>query len=468
MKRKTRMEKGITLIALIITIVVLLILAAVAISSITNDGILSYATNATKDYNQASKNEQTMLQDYLDYLKVNDANSSVLDGKGTETEPYVISSIEDFILFGYDVNEGNSYQGKYVKLEKDLDFNSDASYENASRTNYERYGYEGNLKTALTSGEGFIPIGKTFNSTEGGNSFSGIFDGNGKTISNLRINKENKILTDIGLFTANLGEIKNLGVKNCNININCSEKVYEAVSCGIICGYNWGKINNCWTSGNVEVIWNAANTIWVGTIAGGGANTLNAEASISNCYNKTNVNAVMSSSKELNVGGILGGGVNLPINNCYNIGNISATHNSTGQIHVGGILALGNGRISKCYNIGKINGKMTSGTPRTGGVIGAYSTGDVDYCCNIGNITYEGTSAKYVGTLLGLTEGTLSNSYALTNATLNGIGRNYSSTSEPTKVNTVAEMPTVLEIVGNGFKADTNNINNGYPILNWQ
>ena len=46
MKRKTKMEKGITLIALIITIVVLLILAATAISSITNDGVLQYAQNA--------------------------------------------------------------------------------------------------------------------------------------------------------------------------------------------------------------------------------------------------------------------------------------------------------------------------------------------------------------------------------------------------------------------------------------
>ena len=35
--RKTKMENGITLIALIITIVVLLILAAVAIASITKD-----------------------------------------------------------------------------------------------------------------------------------------------------------------------------------------------------------------------------------------------------------------------------------------------------------------------------------------------------------------------------------------------------------------------------------------------
>ena len=67
--KKTKTQKGITLIALIITIVVLLILAAVAISSIQNDGILKYAQNAASDYNKAIRDEQSMLDEYLDYLK---------------------------------------------------------------------------------------------------------------------------------------------------------------------------------------------------------------------------------------------------------------------------------------------------------------------------------------------------------------------------------------------------------------
>jgi len=64
----TKEQKGITLIALIITIVVLLILAAVAISSIQNDGILHYATNAADSWNKAQANEATQLQNYLEYL----------------------------------------------------------------------------------------------------------------------------------------------------------------------------------------------------------------------------------------------------------------------------------------------------------------------------------------------------------------------------------------------------------------
>jgi len=66
--KSIKTNKGITLIALIITIVVLLILAAVAISSITNDGILHYAQNAADSWNKAGQNEAGILQNYLSYI----------------------------------------------------------------------------------------------------------------------------------------------------------------------------------------------------------------------------------------------------------------------------------------------------------------------------------------------------------------------------------------------------------------
>jgi len=63
-----RQNKGITLIALVITIVVLLILAAVAIAAIQNENILSHANNAAVKYNQAVQNEQDTLGGYLNFL----------------------------------------------------------------------------------------------------------------------------------------------------------------------------------------------------------------------------------------------------------------------------------------------------------------------------------------------------------------------------------------------------------------
>ncbi len=79
MKGKNKTQKGITLISLIITIVVLLILAAVAISSIQNDGILHYAQNAADNWNKAMADEANMLGDYLNYLN----NMGLGNGGGT-------------------------------------------------------------------------------------------------------------------------------------------------------------------------------------------------------------------------------------------------------------------------------------------------------------------------------------------------------------------------------------------------
>jgi len=208
--------------------------------------------------------------------------------------------------------------------------------------------------------------------------------------------------------------------------------------------------------------------MWIGAISGGGSGNLNAEASISNCYNKANINVVQNNTTvALYVGGIHGGSSNMSINNCYNTGNITGDYKGTADFRVGGIAGTVT-TLSRCYNLGKIEGKKPTG-PMVGGIAGGGGSGGVEYCCNIGEITYQGSSADCVGTLIGLIGGTLTNSYSLKNAQLNGIGLNYGGiATEPTKLNTVAEMPTVLEIVGNGFKADTNNINNGYPILSWQ
>jgi len=83
MKGKSKTQKGITLIALIITIVVLLILAAVAISSIKNDGILHYAQNAADNWNKAAQNEANMLGDYLNYLNNMGSESDSTEGEGS-------------------------------------------------------------------------------------------------------------------------------------------------------------------------------------------------------------------------------------------------------------------------------------------------------------------------------------------------------------------------------------------------
>ena len=62
-------ENGITLIALVITIIVLLILAGVSIAMLTGEnGILTQAQKAKNETEEARIEEENRITDYEDYI----------------------------------------------------------------------------------------------------------------------------------------------------------------------------------------------------------------------------------------------------------------------------------------------------------------------------------------------------------------------------------------------------------------
>lgn len=61
-------EKGITLVALVITIIVLLILAMVSISIISQHDIINHANNAVTRYNEAQTQENSQLRQAADEM----------------------------------------------------------------------------------------------------------------------------------------------------------------------------------------------------------------------------------------------------------------------------------------------------------------------------------------------------------------------------------------------------------------
>ncbi len=69
LKEAFKNKKGITLIALIITIIVLLILAMVSISLLMNDGIINRANNAVTAYQTAENDEQGQLNSAENYMR---------------------------------------------------------------------------------------------------------------------------------------------------------------------------------------------------------------------------------------------------------------------------------------------------------------------------------------------------------------------------------------------------------------
>ena len=83
MKLKLKTNKGITLIALVITIIVLLILAGVSIAMLTGEnGILSQAQKAKTETENAEENETARLDEYNSTLE-NWINGGTTGGEGT-------------------------------------------------------------------------------------------------------------------------------------------------------------------------------------------------------------------------------------------------------------------------------------------------------------------------------------------------------------------------------------------------
>ena len=74
---KKERSKGITLIALVITIIVLLILAGVSIATLTGEnGILSQATKAKKETEEAKKKEEENLNEMLYRMSLENASGA--------------------------------------------------------------------------------------------------------------------------------------------------------------------------------------------------------------------------------------------------------------------------------------------------------------------------------------------------------------------------------------------------------
>lgn len=116
----------------------------------------------------------------------------------------------------------------------------------------------------------------------------------------------------------------------------------------------------------------------------------------------------------------------------------------------------------RCYNIGNINA-----TSYAGGIVG-YNYGYINYSTN----GTENLTGSYRGGIAGycINSGVTSCYYLKNTTSINGRGKLHSSgnLNAGCIAQTVVTMPSIIDVVGNNFVEDTNNINNGYPILAWQ
>lgn len=168
---------------------------------------------------------------------------------GSKESPYLISSYEQLLEFS-DIVNGTTEKifnpNACARLECDIEVPSEIVWK---------------------------PIGRE------GNPYNGTFDGNGHTVSCLDLESEDDYLGFFGI-TGKSFSVEKLGI----IDSNIGGKNYI----GMICGYNGGKIENCYSFGSADGI------KYVGGICGynGGV--------IKTCYTVTNIYA------EENFGGICG------------------------------------------------------------------------------------------------------------------------------------------------------------------
>lgn len=139
-----------------------------------------------------------------------------------------INSVEDFVAFRNNVNNGTTYSGYKIILTTDLDLSSVCS---------------------PTLGS-WVPIGKStcnndFSIETGDGCFQGVFDGNYHTIRNLYINSD--LIQIAGLFgIVSEAEIKNLILIDVNINNTYSIANKYTWAGGIVgAAIKNSKISNC-------------------------------------------------------------------------------------------------------------------------------------------------------------------------------------------------------------------------------
>lgn len=390
------------------------------------NGIIERAEKSERMHETAQKEETWMdeLSQQIDIIgsgnveQVTDQNPGELDGEGTQENPYLIESIEDLIKFSQEVNNGNSFENKYVKLQQNLNFNADESYVNPNNTElFQDYNEDGTIKgikeeVTEKDKRGFIPIGKeiTGQNEEGiyvGNFFAGKFDGNNKVISNVYINREENDETIFtGFFGGNIGEIKKIAVTG-NINV-VGENIEKVIMTGGLVAYNGGKIENCYNIINIyqKLPETSRKILYTGGIIG-----YNYLGDISNCCNKGSIKTI---NIDINLGGIVGHVENGNITSCINKGEIVVERkNEKGWDYIGEIVGetVNEIKITDCHNSGNIYAESKYGGPELGGIVGWFSEGKIKNCYNTGDITTLCGWAYAAGIIGDSGEGTIINCY---------------------------------------------------------
>lgn len=309
--------------------------------------------------------------------------------------------------------------------------------------------------------------------------FTGELDGNGYSVSNLKISGSYQYVGDLnfGLFTAmEGGSVRNLAV-SVDIDVTFTGSTAVPFKAGAIAASADGvTVENCFVSGTINL-----DSFGKGS-AGGLFGYINM-CSPKNCINYANVSLTTNYQlADISVGGIAGKSTVDTFVQCCNYGEITVMGyditNASRKLNLGGILGsvsnVGGCIIKNCYNKGTVG--LNCSTPSTcaGGITAAsYQT---ENCYNAGQIiipeNYMGLAGEISGNLsTGASIGTgsyIKNVYYIDN----GIYPSYIDGAAPdegdfenAKLLTEEEFKNQESFVGFDFETVWEMEENGYPVL---
>ena len=206
--------------------------------------------------------------------------------------------------------------------------------------------------------------------------YGGIFDGNGNTISGLKINGTGQ--GEFGLFgtLSGSGEVRNVGLVSVNITVMTTEN--GDVKAGGLAGMNSGTVSNSYATGQISVTrGDGGDTSNAGGLVGendSGATTTASYATV----------AVTVSMGSPNAGGLVGNNIGSLVAT-YATGDVSATASEGLDANAGGLAGSSGGTVMASYATGNATAKSsgTNGDANAGGLVGdgdgvitaSYSTG---------------------------------------------------------------------------------------------
>jgi hypothetical protein len=351
-----------------------------------------------------------------------DTSSAPWGGSGTAGDPYVISSVEDLIAV------------------------SDAVYSEHWDEHFE-------LGTAIDlSGIDWTPIG------DENTPFTGSFDGDDNTISNLTI--DNDSLDYVGLFgyVGSDGILENIKMQDVEISNSKGDYFSKTVRVGGLAGYSEGTIKKSRIS-NVDIN-NSGAMAYIGGLVGDN----HSGAVINSSSDNVNIN---SSGDYSYMGGLVGS--NYPegstISGSCSSGSIRAEDTS---ITMGGLVGSNSyyASITDCYSTCNISAQPSSGRLPVGGLVGQGFNATITNSYCTGEVKQEGI--VYVGGLIGDNDKynpvTITSSYY--DSTVNPHIAGDAGDGTP---KTTAELQQMETFAGwdftNTWKMEDGN---GYPRLQWQ